>query len=198
MLYLLCLLLTAQPPKLDPRALLRELPTDLRKAPVALLAIKSDYRLHLFTEGKLTRSYVIGLGQSPRGPKQKEGDNHTPEGRYTIIQKAMGPFSGSYGAYLGTRWLRLNYPNDNDARSALDKGAINQAIFDSIVAANRIGREPPKNTGLGSGIGIHGWNGKWPGTDRQNLTWGCLSLQNEDLEDLYERVPVGTALVIRP
>jgi murein L,D-transpeptidase YafK len=194
-LCLFCLLAAGQPRGAE---LLRELPADLRKAPVALLAMKSTYRLHLFAAGKLIRTYVIGLGQSPSGPKQKEGDNRTPEGRYTIIQKAMGPFSGDYGAYLGTRWLRISYPNDDDARAALDKGTIDRATFDRIVAANKVGREPPRNTGLGGGIGIHGWNGKWPGKDKQNVTWGCLSLQNEDVEDLYARVPVGTTIVIRP
>jgi lipoprotein-anchoring transpeptidase ErfK/SrfK len=30
------------------------------------------------------------------------------------------------------------------------------------------------------------------------VTWGCISLQNPDLEDLYDRIEVGTLIVILP
>ena len=176
----------------------RALPSDLRGEPLVLLAKKSEYRMHLFASGKLVKTYVIGLGQQPIGHKQKQDDNRTPEGRYFIIQKALGPFPGMFRAYLGTRWLRINYPNDDDARAGLAKGLIDKLQFAKILAANKEGREPPKDTALGGGIGIHGWNGNWPGPDKQNLTWGCLSLPNNDLEDLYDRVSVGTPIVILP
>jgi murein L,D-transpeptidase YafK len=176
----------------------RELPKALRQAKVALLAQKSAHRLYLFNEGQLAKTYVIGLSQRPVGRKEREGDNRTPEGQYIVIQKAVGPFPGEYGAYLGTRWLRINYPNDEDARLGLRKGIIGEAQYTGIVGANQAGREPPKDTPLGGGIGIHGWNGPWPGPDQQNVTWGCLSLQKNDLEDLYDRVPVGTPILIVP
>lgn len=67
-----------------------------------------------------------------------------------------------------------------------------------IRAAHRAGTQPPQDTKLGGGIGIHGWSGKWPGDDRQNLTWGCISLQNPDLEDLHDRVAIGAPVIILP
>ena len=175
-----------------------DVPQDLRAEPLLLIAHKGQYRMRLYAQGKLIKTYVIGLGQEPIGHKQKEGDNRTPEGRYRIIQKALGPFSGEFGAYLGPRWIRLNYPNDQDAQLGLKDGLITKEQFDRILAANRAGTQPSKDIRLGGGIGIHGWAGDWPGTDRQNLTWGCISLQNRDLEDLYDRVEMGTSVVIYP
>jgi murein L,D-transpeptidase YafK len=175
-----------------------DVPQDLRAEPLLLIVRKGQYRMRLYAQGKLSKTYVIGLGQEPIGHKQKEGDNRTPEGRYRIIQKALGPFSGEFGAYLGPRWIRLNYPNDHDAQIGLDQGLITKDQFDRILAANRAGTQPLKDTRLGGGIGIHGWAGDWPGADRQNLTWGCISLQNRDLEDLYDRVEIGTQVVIDP
>jgi murein L,D-transpeptidase YafK len=171
---------------------------ELRSEPTLLIARKGQYRMRLYARGKLVKTYVIGLGQSPIGHKQVEGDNRTPEGRYRIIQKAEGPFAGAYGAYLGPRWLRINYPNDEDAEAGLRRGLVTPAQVEKIRAANRAGTEPPKDAKLGSGIGIHGWAGKWPDEDQQNLTWGCLSLQNPELIDLYDRVTVGTPIVIFP
>jgi hypothetical protein len=174
------------------------LPEDLRALPSVLIAHKGQYRMHLFVKGKRVKTYVISLGQSPVGPKRQKGDNRTPEGRYRIIQKAEGPFPGAYGPFLGPRWLRLDYPNEDDAATGLRQGLITPAEAEAIRTAIRGGRQPPGDTRLGGGIGIHGWFGRWPGDDRQNLTWGCISVQNDDLKDLYERVAVGTVVVIYP
>lgn len=174
------------------------IPEKLTNEAAVLVAWKSRYRMGLYTRGKLVKSYVIGLGQTPIGAKQRQGDNRTPEGDYRIIQKSRGPFAGPYGQYLGVAWLRINYPNAADAHNGFTKGLINKGQQDAIIAAHQTGKEPPKNTRLGGGIGIHGWRGAWPGEDRQNLTWGCLSLQNPQLDDLYRRVEVGTRMVIYP
>jgi lipoprotein-anchoring transpeptidase ErfK/SrfK len=94
--------------------------------------------------------------------------------------------------------MRLNYPNNADAISGFSKKLITEAQKNAIIKANNAGKEPPKTTKLGGGIGIHGWYGDWPGSDRQNLTWGCISVQNAQLEDLYGRVGLQTRVVIYP
>ncbi len=49
---------------------------------------------------------------------------------------------------------------------------------------------------LGSSLyRIHGTNE--PGTIGQNVSSGCIRMMNEDVIDLYERVPVGTRVVVR-
>jgi lipoprotein-anchoring transpeptidase ErfK/SrfK len=173
--------------------------TDEQRAePLLLIARKGQYRMRLYARGRLVKTYVIGLGQKPLGHKQEAGDNRTPEGRYRITQKRRGPFPGTYGAFMGTRWIGLSYPNDQDAEAGLRRGALTKSEVEQIRAAHRAGTQPPQDTKLGGGIGIHGWSGRWPGEDRQNLTWGCISLQNPDLEDLYDRVEIGTPVIILP
>jgi hypothetical protein len=163
-----------------------------------LIAHKSDYRMKLYAEGKLVKEYRIALGQSPDGHKLMQGDNKTPEGQYRIIEKSVGPFGGAYGSFLGSRWMRLNYPNTWDAENGLRKKMISRSQFEQIEKANLGGREPLKTTKLGGGIGIHGWSGNWPGTDRQNLTWGCISMEKDELEALYSTIHKGCTVLIYP
>lgn len=174
------------------------IPEALADEAAVLVAWKSRYRMGLYNKGQLVKTYVIGLGQAPVGHKERQGDNRTPEGEYRVIQKTTGPFRGRNGRYLGKAWMRLNYPNELDAESGFARGVISEAEKEAIIAANRDGREPPKSTRLGGGIGIHGWWGRWPGEDRQDLTWGCVTLQNRQMEELFRRVEVGTRVMIYP
>lgn len=174
------------------------LPDSLAADDTILVAWKSQYRMRLYHKGKPVKNYIIGLGQQPTGHKQMQGDNRTPEGDYKIIQKSRGPFAGDYSQYLGVAWMRINYPNNADAINGFNKKRITEAQKNAIIKANNSGKEPPKNTKLGGGIGIHGWWGEWPGDDQQNLTWGCISVQNPELDDLYRRVNLGTRIVIFP
>lgn len=166
--------------------------------PEVLVAVKHEYTLTHYKDGGIAGRYDIALSQEPVGHKQVVGDNRLPEGEYRIIQKARGPFShGAYAHYLGVAWMRLSYPNNYDARAGLAGGSITRAEHDRIVAANNAGTEPPKNTALGGGIGIHGWAGDWP-EDTRALTWGCISMRNEDLARFYGEVSLGTTILILP
>ena len=55
---------------------------------------------------------------------------------------------------------------------------------------------PLKNTKLGGSIVIHGWNGDWVADGKQNLTWGCISMHNADLEAFYDIVELNTKIII--
>jgi len=169
-----------------------------KKEKQLLVARKSDYRMKLYEEGKFVQEYRIALGQSPVGHKVMQGDNRTPEGQYRVIEKSVGPFEGAYGSFLGSRWMRLNYPNTWDAEIGLRKQSISTAQFKQIEKANHEGREPLKTTKLGGGIGIHGWSGNWPERDRQNLTWGCISMEQTELETMYSIVKKGCVVLIYP
>jgi murein L,D-transpeptidase YafK len=182
----------------EPADSLPGLPDSLRSTDTLLVVWKNMYRMRLYHKGEIVKTYIIGLGQDPAGHKEQQGDNRTPEGDYRIIEKSKGPFYGDYSAWFGVAWMRLNYPNNADAIAGYKKKLITEAQKNSIIAANNAGLEPSKYTKLGGGIGIHGWNGEWPGSDRQNLTWGCISVQNGELDDLYSRVNVGTRIVIYP
>jgi|GEM_PF-464718 len=164
-----------------------------------LIAFKKNYRMHLCSKGKVLQTFPIALGQEPHGHKQQQGDNRTPEGEYKIIQKSLGPFtSGDFAAYLGAAWMRISYPNRYDAEAGAAKGLITAAQKQAIVSADKAGKEPPKTTALGGGIGIHGWIDDWTDNGQQNLTWGCISMRNADLKKLYGMIEVPTKIIIRP
>lgn len=162
-----------------------------------IIASKKDYRLLYCRDGKVVEDLPVALSQKPLGAKIEDGDNRTPEGEYRIIQKAEGPFDGKYGKFLGTRWMRINYPNTHDARAALDAGRIGKGECETIIAANAAGKMPPADSKLGGGVGIHGWATDWP-DGPQNLTWGCLSLREADLKKLYSLASKGTVVIISP
>ena len=65
----------------------------------------------------------MSFGQD-KGQKLVEGNNKTPKGMYVVIQKHRGNLGGTYGAYYGGHWIKINYPNKYDA----DRGASQQMI----------------------------------------------------------------------
>ena len=162
-----------------------------------LIAVKSKYQMCLYEEGSLKETYEIALSQEPVGHKEKQGDNRLPEGEYRIIQKSKGPFSGDYAAYFGPAWFRINYPNNYDAEEGYRKKLISANELERIKLANASGSEPPKNTALGGGIGIHGWAGNWP-LEQRDLTWGCISMRNQDLPSFYSLIRLQTPILILP
>lgn len=162
-----------------------------------LIAVKHAYQLHACEKGQIKTTWQVALGQNGRQRKTTDGDNRTPVGEYRITQKARGPFDGDYGAYLGAAWLRLNYPNAFDARTALDEKRITQKEHDRIASAVLHGSLSPMDTSLGGGIGIHGWISDWP-DGNHHLTWGCLSLRKADLLHVHDWVSKGTRVLIVP
>ena len=149
-----------------------------------ILVYKRERRLELYSEGKLVRSYRIGLGFSPVVDKEKEGDGATPEGEFYIFTK--NPKS-SYYLSLG-----VSYPNVEDAERGLRDGLINKTQFNQIVSANKKRIRPPQYTGLGGLIYIHG-NGS-----QSDWTLGCVALENENIKELYDAVDIGTPVTIKP
>ena len=168
--------------------------------PDLLLAVKHRYQLYRFQRGVLAKTYEIALSQKPLGHKLEEGDLKLPEGLYHIVQKATGPFEGKdWMKFLGAAWLRIDYPNKHDADSALVAKTITRDVHDSIANAQRRGKMPPQDTALGGGIGLHGWaDPGWDPIGSRHLTWGCISLNKEDLLELNTGIKLGTPIVIVP
>src|SRR4030095_12927267 len=95
---------------------------------------KSKRVLELYSQGKVVRSYRVGLGFNPVGDKEKEGDGRTPEGDFYIFVK--NPKS-SYYLSLG-----ISYPNVEDARRGLRDRLISKVQHDQIVQATRTVKQP--------------------------------------------------------
>ncbi len=156
-----------------------------------LVVDKSDKLLTVYNGNTPLKAYHVELGDGGTGDKQIAGDHKTPEGSFYITQRlVLDPAD----EYLGSRWMRLSYPNIEDAKRGLETGLINKATYNAIVSAINKGQTPPQDTALGGGIGIHGGSTSSFGT---NWTWGCVGLTNKDVQDFYNYMYVGTKVVIQ-
>lgn len=145
---------------------------------------KKERVLKLWSEELLVGEYKIGLGFNPIGTKEKEGDGKTPEGNYYVCVK--NPNSRFYLS------LGVSYPGITDAENALASDRITQAQYDSIILAINRGTTPPWYTPLGGEIMIHG-NGS--GSD---WTAGCVAVDNDVMDILWDLCDVGTKIIIYP
>jgi len=151
----------------------------------ASIVVKKGARLlELWKGGTLLDSYSIGLGWAPEGHKQVEGDGKTPEGEYYVCVKN---YNSSFYLSLG-----VSYPNKKDASAALEDGRINQTTYDRIAEAIDNGRRPDWNTALGGEIMIHGCGGS------SDWTAGCIAVDDEVMDTLFEHCSVGTKITILP
>jgi murein L,D-transpeptidase YafK len=159
-----------------------------------ILVKKGERKLYLYVreDGKerLAKTYHVALGNNPTGSKSRQGDGATPEGDYYISHKnARSRF------YLS---LGVSYPNVADADKGLKDGLITKAEHQAIVGAVRAKEKPPQNTRLGGDIFIHGGGtGKLFGLV-QDWTLGCVALENEEIKELFEMIPVKTPVKIVP
>ena len=49
-----------------------------------VLVVKSESKLYLFKNQKVISEYKVAFGANPKGHKQQEGDERTPEGKYIL------------------------------------------------------------------------------------------------------------------
>jgi murein L,D-transpeptidase YafK len=128
------------------------------------------------------KSYRVALGLSPVEDKVRAKDRRTPEGDFYIYIK--NPRSQFYLS------LGLSYPNQKHAERGLRDGLIGRGQYEQIISAIEQKRAPLQNTRLGGEIFIHG-NGS-----RSDWTWGCVALDDNDIRELFDAVPVGTPVTI--
>jgi murein L,D-transpeptidase YafK len=143
---------------------------------------KSQRQLLLYSEGKLVRTYRIGLGLSPVGDKVRAGDHRTPEGDFYIFTK--NPKSAFYLS------LGVSYPNAEHAARGLRDGLITRSQYSRILAALQRKTTPLQYTSLGGTIYIHGRGAS------SDWTWGCVALDDADIKELYDAVEVRTPVTI--
>lgn len=150
-----------------------------------LVVKKSERKLYLYNDQhKLLKTYKIALGFNPTGTKTKQGDGATPEGEYYLTHK--NPKSNYYLS------LGVSYPNIKDAASGLQRKLITQSQHDAIIAAINAQSKPLQNTKLGGDIFIHG------GGNASDWTLGCVALENSDIKELFDMLPVKTPVKIEP
>jgi len=170
-----------EPPRAAPIILDDEMPP--MKSP-RLVITKKDRKLELFDGETLVKTFRVSLGFSPVGDKEVESDGKTPEGEFYIYTK--NPKSQFYLS------LGISYPGIDDAERGLSDGLISKSEHDEIVNAVHQRKMTPQKTRLGGEIYLHG------GGTGKDWTCGCAALADEDIRQLFNAIPIGTAIVIRP
>lgn len=128
------------------------------------------------------------------GTKDMVDDEKTPRGIYYVC--------GSYPSKEYQLFIRLSYPNIEDANRGLEQGLITKKQYDTIISANKSKGCPPSNTQLGGDIGLHGGmqieldGEKLLLTTQFNWTKGCIATEPEKISYLYKNVKKGTPVVI--
>lgn len=134
-----------------------------------VLIVKSTRIMTLYHGGSVLKTYRVALGSVPVGAKQIQGDHKTPEGNYTIISR-----NDHSQFHLS---LRISYP------SAADR-----------LRARQLGASP------GGDIMIHGLPNGYADAHYRRTDWtdGCVAVSNAEIEEIWNLVPVGTRVEIRP
>jgi L,D-peptidoglycan transpeptidase YkuD (ErfK/YbiS/YcfS/YnhG family) len=144
----------------------------LRTQPADKVLIeKKERRLTLLSEGEVIKTYPIALGGDPVGPKERQGDNKTPEGIYIIDSR-----NSNSGYHLS---LHISYPNEIDRRRAKELGVSPGG--DIMIH------------GIKNGLA-------WVGAAHAKIDWtkGCIAVTDQEMEEIYRFVPNGTLVEIRP
>jgi murein L,D-transpeptidase YafK len=134
-----------------------------------ILVAKAARTMTLFgVDGSVRVIRGIQLGDQPVGAKQFEGDEKTPEGRFLI------DYGNPNSAF--TLSLHIDYPRAEHRAFAQAQGRS-----------------------AGGLIMIHGQPNDLPvGRIPGDWTDGCIALANDEIEALWEAVPDGTPIEIKP
>ena len=137
----------------------------------SLIVYKSKHEMLAYSSGHLIKTYRISMGKNTKGHKEFEGDEKTPEGIYFINSKNTNT------KYYKN--LSISYPNQTDAKNA-----------------KRLSKSPGGNIkihGLRNGLGFIGKYQRW-----YDWTAGCIALTNDEMDEIYPAIPIGTKIKIYP
>lgn len=149
---------------------------NIDKKDLVIIIDKSDYTLRIATDEQIIKSYPVVFGKNPVDDKLMEGDRSTPEGSFKVMDY--------YPHRSWSKFIWINYPTKDSWKK-----------HEQAKRENRI----PQSATIGGEIGIHGVpEGKDEIIDQKvNWTWGCISLKNKDVKDLYAIVYKGMRIKIQ-
>lgn len=137
----------------------------------SIVVVKHFRHMYVFNNKKLLKVYSISLGEQPVGAKHFKGDRKTPEGIYYITKRNANS--------MAHKSLAISYPNDKDRQYAKSQ-----------------------HRDTGGDVMIHGiLNGEEANTAdwmKSDWTWGCIAVTNQDVDELYEHVQIGSPINILP
>jgi lipoprotein-anchoring transpeptidase ErfK/SrfK len=150
----------------DPKFLPREINYDGPQKPGTIVIDTKTKFLYLVQQGGKARRYGVGVG--------KEGFGWT--GTNPITRKAEWP-----GWTPPTEMIEREKEKGRVLPVHMDGGPENPLGARALYLGDTLYR-------------IHGTNAPW--TIGHNVSSGCIRMRNEDVIDLYERVNVGTKVVV--
>lgn len=142
----------------------------LEKADLVVIN-KSQHKLFLFKKGKALNSFHVVFGDQPKGHKQQEGDERTPEGKYIL------DFKKANSAYH--RAIHISYPSQADIKHAKKLGLNPGGMI--MIHGQKNGYENFESI-----------------TQQNNWTDGCIALTNSDMDAVWAAVDAGTPIEIKP
>ncbi|WP_225000131.1 murein L,D-transpeptidase family protein [Cesiribacter sp. SM1] len=136
-----------------------------------VLVLKARREMQLLKEGRVLKTYKIAMGDQPVGHKQQEGDERTPEGRYTL------DWRNSKSAYHKS--IHISYPSEQDK-----------------ARAKRLGVSPGGDIMIHGMAKKMAWIGALH--TAKDWTNGCIAVTNEEMDEIWAMVKNGTEIEILP
>jgi murein L,D-transpeptidase YafK len=136
-----------------------------------VVVLKKKRTLQLLSQARVIKTYKVALGGDPVGPKLQQGDHKTPEGIYVLDSR--NPHSQFYKS------IHISYPNVGDRAAARQKGVS-----------------------PGGDVFVHGLPNSygWVGASHRLKDWtdGCVAVTNQEIDEIWQAVPNGTPIEIKP
>ena len=137
----------------------------------SILVVKSERKLYLLKAGRVLRTFNVSLGLVPTGPKHREGDFRTPEGRYRLETR-----NADSDYFLS---IKISYPNADDRARAQAQGVDPGGQ----IMIHGLPNEPKYDLR------------RYKGSD---WTDGCIAVSNSDMVDIWLMTRESTPIEIRP
>lgn len=132
---------------------------------------KQNRKLHLMNSGSVFRTFDIALGVAPVGDKEREGDQKTPEGLYSL--DGRNPDSDFFLS------IHISYPNSSDRAEA-----------------RRNGNDPGGAIMIHGQPNLPTYSAAY--YRKEDWTNGCIAVSNSDMIDIWLMTPDDIAIEIRP
>ena len=136
-----------------------------------ILVYKGERKMYLMHGNQALKVYDVGLGFTPEGHKEREGDGRTPEGAYMIDRRNP---NSQFHLSLG-----ISYPNSKD-----------------IAEAKALGEEPGGDIFIHGQPNLFADRRK---AKKRGEDWtaGCIAVRNNEIEEIYAMVRTGTIITLR-
>jgi murein L,D-transpeptidase YafK len=140
------------------------------------LVLKSKYEMSVWHDSIKIKTYPVVFGTNPVDDKLRQGDRCTPEGKFKIRDK--------YPHADWSKFIWIDYPNADSWKKH------NEAKRKGLI---------PANSKIGGEVGIHGVpeGSDFAIDEKNNWTWGCISLKTKDINEIYPYFNKSTVLEIR-